>query len=193
MKSKRKIAFFLALISLFYSVSLIQKTYAKYITSATADADMTIAKWSIKVNEQDVLANNNFTSKIVPEYYGSDYVKDTVIAPTSSGYFDITIDGSETEVSYDYTINVTQATTNTVTDLKVIAYEIDSDGNILTYNDTSITGTVNYSDESKSHNVRFYVLWIENDSESMNNAADTEASINGNAAFKVDVNVIQKK
>ena len=39
MKIKRKIIFFLALMSLFYCVSIMQGTYAKYITTASAEAD----------------------------------------------------------------------------------------------------------------------------------------------------------
>ena len=61
MKFKRKMLFFVALISLFYCVSIMQDTYGKYLTSAEANAELTIARWSILVNSQDIVNNSNFS------------------------------------------------------------------------------------------------------------------------------------
>ena len=84
MKIKKKIVLFIALISLFYLVTTIENTYAKYISSATAEADMTIARWNILVNNQDILNNSNFSNTISPVFAGTQYINSGVIAPTST-------------------------------------------------------------------------------------------------------------
>ena len=114
MKVKKKIMFFVALMCLFYCVSLMQSTYAKYVTTADTNADFTIARWNILVNDQDIKENSNFTNLIVPTFEGTANIKEDVIAPTSEGYFDIVIDGSDTDVSYTYTLTIDYAASNDV-------------------------------------------------------------------------------
>ena len=83
MKTKRKIAFFVALMSLFYCLTFMQDTYAKYLSSATATTNLTIARWNILVNNQDVANNSNFSETISPVFQGSTYIAPDVIAPTA--------------------------------------------------------------------------------------------------------------
>ena len=97
MKIKRKIIFFISLMSLFYCVSLMQETYAKYVSSAGANAYLTVARWNVLVNNQDIVDNSNFTDTIVPTFAGTSNIKSGVIAPTAEGSFDITIDGTDTD------------------------------------------------------------------------------------------------
>ncbi len=190
MKLKRKIFFFIALMSLFYCVSLMQETYAKYISSASANADLTVARWSILVNDQDIVENSNFTNTITPVFSGTTHIKEGVIAPTAEGYFDIELDGTDTDVSFDYTISVDQSDDNTVTDLKISRYIMDN----VTYSYTSdITGTFLLNDQNKTKSIRFYVEWNDNaQTETMDNFDDSAATIDGVAALEVTVNVVQK-
>ena len=60
MKTKKRIVFFIALLSLLYCVTIMQDTYAKYLSSATENAELTIARWSILINDQDVVNESNF-------------------------------------------------------------------------------------------------------------------------------------
>ena len=53
---KKQFRILLASISLLLLVNLIQETYAKYISSADANGNFTIAKWVFTVNNQDVLS-----------------------------------------------------------------------------------------------------------------------------------------
>ena len=92
MKLNRKITFLLALLALFYCVSLIQSTYAKYLSTADADTNITIARWNILVNNQDISQNSNFSEVLEPTFTGNENIKEGVIAPTATGYFDITLD-----------------------------------------------------------------------------------------------------
>lgn len=189
MKLNRKITFLLALLALFYCVSLIQSTYAKYLSTADADTNITIARWNILVNNQDISQNSNFSEVLEPTFTGNENIKDGVIAPTATGYFDITLDGSTTDVSFSYDISLSEADDNTVTDLKITKYEID--GHSFTYNGP-ISGNILLNDQNRALTVRVYVEWVDQtDDETMTNVDDTTAANGGVAKFKVNVNVIQ--
>lgn len=190
---KRKIIFFVALMSLFYCLTLMQDTYAKYISSADATAGLTIARWNILLNDQDILVSSNFSDTIVPTFEGTDNIKSDVIAPTAEGYFEIELDGTDTDVSFDYTISITKPNTNTVDDLIITGYEID--GTSYTYDDEDdITGEILFDDLDKVKNFTFYVEWDDNEStQTMNNAQDTATTNGGEASFYITVNVVQKR
>ena len=189
MKLNRKITFLLALLALFYCVSLIQSTYAKYLSTADADTNITIARWNVLVNNQDIIQNSNFSEVLEPTFTGNENIKDGVIAPTATGYFDITLDGSTTDVSFSYDISFSEADDNTVTDLKITKYEID--GHSYTYNGP-ISGNILLNDQNRALTVRVYVEWVDQtDDETMTNVDDTTAANGGVAKFKVNVNVIQ--
>ena len=190
MKTKKKIIFFLALLSLFYCITLMQKTYAKYVTNASASADLTIARWSILLNNQDIIQNSDFSETITPVFAGTTNIKADVIAPTAEGYFDVTLDGSNTDVSFNYTIHTDLASTNTVSDLQISRYVIDDVS--YEYDGSDLTGTVLLNDENKVKTIRFYVKWNDDTAtENMNNEADSLAANEGIAAFDIDLNVIQ--
>ncbi len=189
MKLNRKITFLLALLALFYCVSLIQSTYAKYLSTADADTNITIARWNILVNNQDISQNSNFSEVLEPTFTGNENIKEGVIAPTATGYFDITLDGSTTDVSFSYDISLSEADDNTVTDLKITKYEIN--GHSYTYNGP-ISGNILLNDQNRALTVRVYVEWVDQtDDETMTNVDDTTAANSGVAKFKVNVNVIQ--
>ncbi len=189
MKIKRKIIFFISLMSLFYCVSLMQETYAKYVSSASANANLTVARWNILVNNQDIVDNSNFTDTIVPTFPGTANIASGVIAPTAEGYFDITIDGTDTDVSFTYSVSITDATENTVDDLIITKYVMN---NVEYQYSSAITNTILLSAVDKTATIRFYVKWNDNAStQTMDNEADTEATVDGVAAVKVNVNVIQ--
>ena len=193
MKIKKKILFFIALICLFYCVSLMQSTYAKYVTTAETDASFTIARWNILVNTQDVKENSNFTNLIVPVFEGTTNIKEDVIAPTSEGYFDIVIDGTGTDVSYTYTLNIDYADGNDVDDLVITKYTIGEVNYVYTIGN-NITDDVLVNATDKVTSIRFFVEWNDDtQTQTMDNAEDTIATKNGMAAFKVNLNVIQKQ
>ncbi len=192
MKTKRKIIFFVALLSLFYCVTLIQKTYAKYVSSASASADLTVARWNILINDQDILRNSDFSDTIVPVFAGTSNIKSDVIAPTAEGYFDVIIDGTNTDVSYNFTVSASQSVSNTVTDLEIYKYSLN--GTEYTFNGNDITGTVLLNDTNKVKSLRFYIRWNDDQAtETMDNEEDTAAANSGLAAFIVNVNLIQQR
>ena len=190
MRYGRKIVVFAALIAMFYCVSIIESTYAKYLTTAVGTANMTFARWNILVNSQDVINNSNFSSTIVPDFTGTTNIASGVIAPTSTGSFDIELDMSEVDVSLDYTVSAALSSSNTVTDLKILSYTID---NVTTQYNGSFTNRLLVSNTNRTVTITFNIEWVEDasDGATMNNAADTTAATSGVAAIDVNVSFVQ--
>lgn len=190
MRYGRKIVVFAALIALFYCVSIIESTYAKYLTTAVGTANMTFARWNILVNSQDVINNSNFSSTIQPDFTGTANIASGVIAPTAQGSFDIVLDMSEVDVSLDYTVSAALSSSNTVTDLRILSYTID---NVTTQYNGSFTNRLLVNAVNRTVTITFNVEWVEDlqDGAIMNNAADTAAATSGVAAIDVSVNFVQ--
>lgn len=191
MRINKKIRIFLFLISLLYFVSLIQNTYAKYSTSTEASTDISIARWNILVNDQDIKNNSNFSNTIKPVFKGNEYIKDDIIAPTSSGYFDIVVNGENTDVSFKTTITIKTSDINTITDLQITGYSVDDSTEIKTLTNNTLEDTFNYNDTTKTKKYRFYVEWIDGENETMDNSLDTSSTTDGTAAFDININFIQ--
>ncbi|MBR4261800.1 MAG: hypothetical protein IKQ35_00365 [Bacilli bacterium] len=189
----RKIRFVIAFGLLCLLIGMIQSSYAKYVSSASATGKFTIAEWTFKVNNIDVVSGSNFSNTLVPTYDTNTNISSGVIAPTSTGYFDLVIDSTKVDVSYNQTITVSTGDDNTITDLKITGYKINNSETILfTGENNTITTTHNLSDTNKTNTYRIYIEWVDGTGESMNNAADTAAASNGVASVKVGLNFTQK-
>lgn len=191
MKINHRIKIFIALLSLLYLITLVQDTYAKYTSSANANTNITISRWNILVNNQDIKNNSNFTNTIKPVFEDNENIATGVIAPTSKGYFDIIIDGTKTDVSFQYNINLALSSLNTVSDLKLTNYKVNDDDTLHQIENNVISNQILYDSDNKIIKYRIFVEWIDGDAETMNNEADTEAAINGIAAYDIAINVIQ--
>src|SRR5574344_681413 len=139
---------------------------------------MAIARWNILINNQDLKNNSNFSNKVQPVFTGNTNIADNVIAPTASGYFDIIINGNDTDVSFTYKISITNPTTSPVSDLNLVKYTIDSGSdNSFATGTNYITNDVLYSDTTKTHTIRVYVSWNDDAAtQTMSNAQDTAAT-----------------
>lgn len=189
MKTKKKIIFFIALMSLFYCITFMQDTFAKYVSSATENAELTIARWSILINNQDVVNESNFTDTISPVFAGTTNIKNDVIAPTAEGYFELTLNGENTDVSFQYSIGI-DTTDCAVEDLVIKSYTID--GTTYTFSGNNVVGNILLNDTSRTKTIRFNVEWNDDAlTEKMDNAEDTAATAEETAAFSVNVNLIQ--
>lgn len=189
--NNRKFRLLLAFISLLVLVDLVQDTYAKYVSSADANGNLTIARWAFTVNNQDVIANNDFSNTIVPVFDENSNISSNVIAPTSTGHFDITINSTNVDVSFNEVITLSKSNNNTVSDLVFTGYSINN-GDIIEFEDeTVITNTHLLGEQNTINTYRFYIEWKDGDNEEMDNSDDTEATVNGTAAVNVNINFIQ--
>ena len=183
MKINRRILYILATFSLMCSLFTIRETYAKYVTTATGSANLTIARWKIAINNQNILSNTSITNTINPIFTENEHTNDGVIAPRSEGYFDIVIDTTDVDVSYEYTVNISTPAESIVQDLIVTGYSINGNPKIETHNNsTTIKNTVLKNSNNKIINLRVYIMWDDTENTTMDNADDTLASLSGEKA-----------
>ena len=173
-------------------MNMIQKTYAKYVSSTNGEANLNIARWDIVVNNEHIKNKEELSANITPEYIENPNVASGVIAPGSIGYFDITIDPTNTDVSFTFEISIDNENSD-VTDLKLLKYYIDSIDNMTEAEENeTISDSININDK-KAKTVRIYVIWDESQNETMDNEEDSnvghdsenkKASVNVNLKFK---------
>ena len=188
----RKAFFLIAIISLLFCLSTINETYAKYNTSLEGNTNISVARWHILVNNQDVRSNSGATAELTPIFLGSEHIAPNVIAPTSEGYIDIIIDSSQVDVSFSYSITPEVDKTSSVSDLIVTSYSIDNKENIPINNNKSITDNIYKIDNVNLTTIRIYVKWNDSINNLMTNEDDTKASFNGEKAkLKLNIQFIQ--
>ena len=173
------------------AIFLIQVTYAKYKKYAQGLVDNDIAKWNIKVNSEDIRNKTTLTSQIAPVFEGDAYTKSGVIAPGTSGYFDVVIDATNSDVSFDYEIEVDKADSNTISDLVITGFS-NEPGEVVANTTNNVTGSIVHNTASTS--VRVFIEW-DDATGSMNNADDTQATTESikNANVLVKLHLTQKR
>lgn len=181
----RKFKVLLVIISLSLTLSLMSNTYSRYVADTTSDIELQFANWQILVNENDITNNSVSSINIVPILEENNNIATNSIAPTSKGYFDIEIDPSNVEVSFDYQINFELLNDN-MPDLLISKYAIlDSnyvEGDSLTtipITDNQINNLLTYDNSTENFRfepfkVRIYFEWYEGQDENMNDEADTQ-------------------
>lgn len=175
-------------------VGILTYTYSKYVTGTNGNASVRIARWNLTVNNQDIVNNNNFSSVISPVFPGNSNISSGVIAPTAEGYFDIVIDGSNTDVSFSYTITTSDNANSAVSDLVLSGYSIDGGERqdvSSTNGQISITNSILYNDVDKNVSLRVYFMWNDDSDNGaeMDNDDDTDATKNTNNRALLNVNV----
>lgn len=194
----KKILFFISILIIILTLVFIAQTYAKYLTSTSGTASIPVAKWNIVINNQSIKNNSDISSSIVPVFEGTDNIASGIIAPTSTGYFDLALDFSNVDVSCSYSISSTVDENSLIKDLVITGYSINN-GPVVTfeeYNQT-IEKTVLYSDTPRTQNVRVFIMWNDDsESSTMSNQDDTSASSSSSdstsvALFKVSINCKQ--
>ena len=195
--------FILLLISCSFCLSFMSNTYSRYVAGTTGNIDMLFAKWQILVNDQDIANQNNASIQFTPTINTNDNIKDNTFAPTSEGYFDISIDPSNVDVSFQYNVSLT-VNADDIPDLMVTRYAIlDSDyqeGDTIDYTTLSsdtITNSMIFDRETQDFafepfTVRIYFEWIDGEGETMDNDDDTLVAINAledDISFTVSANI----
>lgn len=187
---RKIIIFALLILSSMMCLFFVQESYAKYLTSANRSASMSIARWKILVNNTDIKDNSSANATITPVFEGNDNIASNIIAPTSTGYFDLVIDASQADVSFKYDISIAVNENSSVQDLVATGYQIDNGELVELEKDNQTIGdTVMYTDSNKVINIRVYILWDDSEDASMDNTDDTVATINPDNSALMDVNL----
>lgn len=197
----KKLRVLILFISLSLSLCLMSNTYSRYIANTTGNFEALFAKWQILINDNDITNNNSSSITLNPVIEENEYVASNTVAPSSTGYFDIEIDPTNVDVSFNYSITLNFESEN-VPDLIITKYSIiDSNNNIgkaVTLSNNVITNTLNYDNQIEnfsfeSFTIRVYFEWCEGVNEQMNDRDDTKIgndATNGiNDSFKVNASI----
>lgn len=204
---KTRIKIMLVFMSLALTVSLMSNTYSRYVADTTGSLEVQFAKWKILVNETDITSGNVSSIELTPVVDENENVAQNKLAPSSKGYFDIEIDPTDVEVSFDYEISLEVLNEN-IPDLLVTKYSLikgdtDLDKDTIEMNDivdNVISGTFRYknvasgSDEVfafEPFTIRVYFEWIDKEEVStMSDEADTQIGVNAeNYTLQIKANI----
>lgn len=197
-KDIRFILIFIIIVS-FSFIYLFQSSLAKYRKQITGNINLEIAKWNIKINNEEVQNKSVLTNNIIPTFEGNEYTKDSVIAPGSKGYCDIIIDATNVDVNFTYEIEIVISEENKIEDLKTTGYTInpsnnDDENTITAINEnTTISGEITHN--TKETKIRLYFQWYDEEDNIMNNNEDTNVAIDetSQAAIAAKIKFSQKK
>ena len=189
----KKKVILLVVLSILLCLFFVQESFAKYITEANETANMSIARWKILVNNEDIRDENTVNAVINPVFPGNDNIAENIIAPTSEGYFDLVIDAREADVSFKYKITLSVNEDSSVRDLVATKYVINDGEEIaLDSSNQVIENTILHRDNTGTINIRVYIVWNDGDGASMDNSEDTSATISSNSAMmNVSLNFTQ--
>lgn len=168
---------------------LTQTSLAKYRKQANANINVNIAKWNIKVNNEDINNKTVLTRDIVPSFTGNEFTKDSVIAPGSTGYCDIIINATNVDVDFTYEISATIPEESSIPDLKITGYTINPATNTTEtpYDETTpITG--NITKNTGNNTIRLYIKW-EEENGTMTNQEDTAVAIDDDSKALISANL----
>ena len=179
-------------------------TYSRYVAGTQGNIDILFAKWQILINNQDIADQNNSEITITPTIEHNDNIKSDVVAPTSKGYFDINIDSSNVDVSYQYNLTL-DIENDEVPDLIISKYTIlpedYEEGDTIEYTtiqDNTISNTMLFDNNTEDFSfepftIRIYFEWYDGEDELMDDEADTAIgtqqeeltfTINANISFE---------
>lgn len=189
MNFRKRIGVLLSCIALLFFILVVADTYAKYLTSATGTTNIAIARWRILVNGQDIRNNQSISQTITPVLYNDPNIAQDVIAPRSTGYFDIIINCADADVSFKYEIDISPNEDSSVTDLIATGYSVNGGATTTLTREDNIVNQVSIANNPGTINLRIYIEWddVSQDAE-MDNADDTAATKSGDPA-KLDVNL----
>lgn len=178
----KKVKLALAFLSLFILINMVQKTYMKYNSSASGEAIFDVARWQITVNNQDIIESSSISNVITPTILENPHTKSGKVAPLSKGYFDIVIDYTNVETSFEYSIKPDLNFNKNVEDFKITGYSVNG-GELNTVNDEiAILERIYLNNPERVKTIRIYISWYDGEEETMDNAADTNATLQNKKA-----------
>ena len=184
-----RVKILLVFIPLSFLLCFMSNTYSRYVADTTGDLKMSFAQWQILVNNEDITKNTSSSVVLKPVIDTNEYVKNNKIAPSSTGYFDVSIDPSNVDVSFNYNISLKVVNEN-MPDLMITEYSIlpsnyvEGDSfEIKPIEDNVISDSHIYDNSKlkegeepfkfKPFTVRVYFKWYEGTNELMGDIEDT--------------------
>ena len=177
--TKKNAFLLLACIWLIISLSVVQTTYAKYVTNLDANANIAISYWNILVNNQNIAENPDISATMTAVFPGNEFMKNDVIVPGAVGYFDLNIDSSNVTVPFTITVTTSvNENSSLTTDFVVSGYSINN-GEIIELIDTN-SFSYDISLDADSTIIRIYTTWLD---DGLDSVEDTALGIAGGTAI----------
>lgn len=182
---KSKILYITCAIMIFVTIYEITNTYGLFESNINMDVDSKLATWNILINDTNIGKSETFTiDNFISEEDST--VASGKIAPGTSGYFNINIDPSTTQVSirYDLTFDFSKLN-NLFTITKV---EEKNGYNLIKTGPNTYSNviTLNEIKENKTNNIRVHIKWDNNEE---NNDKDTEIGLTENNTLNIPVSI----
>ncbi|MGN1379305.1 MAG: hypothetical protein ACI4XR_02780 [Bacilli bacterium] len=165
---KNKIFYLLIILTLGIFIYIINSSYALFETNKSMVVKPNVAKWNININNSNINSSEDFTIDSFVSVTNS-HVKEGKIAPGAEGYFDIEIDGQDTDVSISYNLKFDLSSLNNI----VIESVEETNGYVITSEeDNTYSGVIllNEINQSVKHNIRFYIKWVNNEDNNDNDS-----------------------
>ena len=182
---KNKIKILIVFITLAFSLSIMSNTYSRYVADANGDITLAFAKWQILINDEDITNGEEKTLSITPVIMESENVAAGKLAPSSVGYYDIEIDATNVETSFN--LDITLEENIDMPDLKISKYSINDEEEI-DIEDNEINKTFYYQDGLGIINIRIYFEWYDMDDNLMDDEEDTRL-VNTNDSITITTNL----
>ncbi len=184
-KTKFKVLIVFAILA--FALSIVSNTYSRYVAAAEESIDLALANWQILLNDEDITSSSSSVGSINPVILENENVANNKLAPSSVGYFDIDIDASFVEISFNYNIKINK--NEILNDLLITKYKIIAEGTdpeeaeYINVVNNEINGVFDYSNEEavKSFKIRVFFEWFDDVNEESNDESDTEIIKNNNS------------
>lgn len=177
---KTKLKILIVFVIFAFALSIVSNTYSRYVAAAEENIDLALANWQILLNDEDITNSSESIGTINPVILENENVANNKLAPSSVGYFDINIDASSVELSFNYNIIINQ--NEILDDLLITKYKLIEDGfdpeevESIDVVNNEINGTIDYSETNliKPFKIRVFFEWFDSENEKSNDENDTE-------------------
>lgn len=201
-----KIKILVFLLCIVVLISTVNTTYSRYVSAAAGTVTTNFARWQIIVNNENITTNYETSMTFTPVILPNENVAANKIAPSSKGYFDVTVNPSNVDVSFTYDININIPEDSLITDIKVTDYAIVEGTEItdettldkITLTSNNLTNTLLYDNTKENFSfkpfiIRMYFSWLDGENETMNDESDSNIGnmvTNGeDTKFELGINI----
>jgi hypothetical protein len=185
-KILRVTAVFFAFIAI---ILIINESYALLQTISSGNVEVKTGSWIIKLNEKNISngITETFTLNNIIYDESDENIENGYIAPGKSGYFDIILDPSGTDVAISYEINVRLEDCDYPENIKLSVENTSTDGDVQV-DGNIFKGLISLNDikSNKTITLRLTLIW-ENNEEL--NESDTKLGIEEANKFKIPITI----
>ena len=163
------------------SAYIINESYALLQTISSGNAEAKTGSWTIKLNEKNISngVTESFTLNNIIYDESDENIENGYIAPGKSGYFDIVLDPSGTDVAISYEINVRLDECAYPDNIKLSVENTSTDGGVEVIGNT-FKGLISLNDikSNKTITLKLTLIWENNEefNESDTNLGTIEAN-----------------